>query len=256
MQITDDKIIKNRHGGSDLIFIDRLNHRFKHLFNLMAEHQEEPRETPDRILKSAEILFAERGFDMVSLRDITGSAGANVAAVNYHFGSKDKLIDAVVAKHVTPINEARLRRLDKIEKEHLGGPVPVDEILTAFLSPVLNHITSGEMSEDLFKKFMGRLIGERGYQLPEGVRPLFGIMASRFSMALRESVPHLSEEAALWRMHFSFGVMSNTLTHGDTLRQISGGRAGNPSIESIFREVIQFCAAGIEAVEEGEDEEL
>jgi len=222
----------------------------------MAEHSEGTQGTPDRILRSAEILFAERGFEMVSLRDITGSAGANVAAVNYHFGSKDKLIDAVVTKHVTPINEARLQRLDELEKKHLDRPVPVDEILTAFLSPVLNHITSGEMSEDLFKKFMGRLIGERGYQLPEDVRPLFGVMASRFAMALRKSVPHLSEEAALWRMHFSFGVMSNTLTHGDTLRQISGGRAGDPSIESIFKEVIQFCAAGIETVEGESNEKL
>ena len=139
--------------------------------------------------------------------------------------------------------------MDELEKKHLDRPVPVDEILTAFLSPVLNHITSGEMSEGLFKKFMGRLIGERGYQLPEDVRPLFRVMASRFSMAFRKSVPHLSEEAALWRMHFSFGVLSNTLTHGDTLRQITGGRAGNPSIESSFREVIRFCAAGIETVE-------
>lgn len=214
----------------------------------MAKTPEDPRGTRERVLRSAEALFAERGFEIVSLRDITGAADANVAAVNYHFGSKEKLIDAVIERHVVPINEERVELLNRFEAKWVESPLPVDKVLKAFLSPMLRHITSGEMSEELFGKFMGRLIGERGYRLPESVRPLFRMMAARFTSALRRAVPQLSEEEALWRMHFSFGVMANTLTHGDTLREISGGRAGNPSIEKIFEEIIEFCAAGIEAV--------
>jgi AcrR family transcriptional regulator len=214
----------------------------------MAKTPGDPRGTRERVLRSAETLFAERGFEIVSLRDITGAADANVAAVNYHFGSKEKLIDAVIERHVVPINEERVELLNRFEAKCVESPLPVDKVLKAFLWPMLRHITSGEMSEELFGKFMGRLIGERGYRLPESVRPLFRMMAARFTSALRRAVPQLSEEEALWRMHFSFGVMSNTLTHGDTLREISGGRAGNPSIEKIFEEIIEFCAAGIEAV--------
>jgi len=212
----------------------------------MAEKLEDPRTTSERVLRAAETLFAERGFETVSLREITGAAEANVAAVNYHFGSKEKLVDAVVERHVTPINRERLRLLDEFEREQGEGDVPVRRILEAFLAPVLRHILSGEMSEHLFGKFMGRLIGERGYSLPQSVRPLFAVMAGRFSGALRKAVPELSEEGALWRMHFSFGVMSNTLTHGDTLRQISGGRSGAPTMELLFDQIIEFCAAGIE----------
>ncbi len=219
----------------------------------MSETLEDARGTRERVLRSAETLFAERGFETVSLRDITGAADANVAAVNYHFGSKERLIDAVIERHVVPINEQRLELLDRFEAKCGEEPLTVEAILKAFLSPVLRHITSGEMSEDLFGKFMGRLIGERGYRLPESVRPLFRMMAVRFTSALRRAVPQLSEEKALWRMHFSFGVMSNTLTHGDTLREISGGRAGNPSIEKIFEEIIEFCAAGIEAAKESHE---
>ena len=214
----------------------------------MTETPDDARGTRERILSSAETLFAERGFETVSLRDITGAADANVAAVNYHFGSKERLIDAVIERHVVPINGERLELLERLAAKYAAEPLPVEEILRAFLSPVLRQITSGKMSEELFGKFMGRLIGERGYRLPESVRPLFRMMAARFTSALRRAVPQLSEEEALWRMHFSFGVMSNTLTHGDTLREISGGRAGNPSIEKIFEEIIEFCAAGIEAV--------
>ena len=212
----------------------------------MAGKTEDSPTTSERVLRAAEALFAERGFDTVSLRDITGAAEVNVAAVNYHFGSKDKLVDAVVERHVTPINQERLRLLDEYEAETGEEAVAVRSILEAFLAPVLRHIVSGEMSEHLFGKFMGRLIGERGYSLPQPVRPSFGVMARRFSGALRKAVPELSEEGALWRMHFSFGVMSNTLTHGDTLQQISGGRAGDPPIEFLFEQIIEFCAAGIE----------
>tara|TARA_B100000927_G_scaffold243129_1_gene205037 strand:- start:227 stop:889 length:663 start_codon:yes stop_codon:yes gene_type:complete len=212
----------------------------------MANELEESQSTSERVLRAAEALFAERGFETVSLRDITRAAEANVAAVNYHFGSKEKLVDAVVERHVTPINKERLRLLEEYENEYGVDGVPVRKILEAFLAPVLRHMVSGEMSEHLFGKFMGRLIGERGYSLPKTVRPLFAVMAGRFSAALCRAVPGLNEEAALWRMHFSFGVLSNTLTNGDTLQQISGGRAGDPPMEVLFEQIIEFCAAGIE----------
>ena len=216
------------------------------MLELMKVLAEETQTTRARILLSAEALFAERGFEVVSLREITGAAGVNVAAVNYHFGSKDKLIDAVVIRHLSPVNEERLRQLDKLEERFSEAPIPVEEILKAFLSPVLDHIASGEMSEDLFKKFMGRLIGERGYSLPDDACSLFALMAGRFAAAFQMAVPQLNEEAALWRMHFSFGVMAHTLTNGETLRQLSNGRSGNPSTKTLLGNIIDFCRAGIE----------
>jgi AcrR family transcriptional regulator len=223
------------------------------MFESMPEETDDGQGTQERILKAAEALFAERGFETVSLRDITGAADANVAAVNYHFGSKEKLIAAAIARHATPINEERLRLLDERESCHGVDPVPVNEILEAFLSPVISHFTSGEMSERLFCKFMGRLMGERGHSLPESVRPMFLKVADRFSGALRKAVPYLDERGALWRMHFSFGVMSNTLIHGDTLRAISGGRAGHPAMEDLFAQIIEFCAAGFQATSGGKE---
>ena len=72
----------------------------------------------------------------------------------------------------------------------------MSEILEAFLNPLIEHITGGERKEQLFCKFMGRLMGERGYRLPESVEPLFQEMALRFATALRRAVPELSEEIA------------------------------------------------------------
>ena len=203
--------------------------------------------TRERILDAAEALFGEEGFETVSLRDITGRADANVASVNYHFGSKDKLIAAVVERHARPINEERLGFLDAAEADYAGRIVPVERILEAFLMPMIEHIGKGRMSESLFCKFMGRLMAERTFKLPSSVEPLFQEMASRFARAFMRAVPDISEPEALWRMHYSFGVMANTLMHGETLQQISAGRAGAPTIEEQVRHIIRFCAAGFRA---------
>ena len=204
--------------------------------------------TRERIVEAAEALFAEHGFENVSLREITNAAGANVASVNYHFGSKEKLIEALVESYTTPLNERRLALLDELEEQHRGGPVPVEEILRAFLEPLQAQITRSELSDRLFCKFMGRLMNEQGGScLPESVEPQFREMVARFAAAFRLAIPELSEELALWRIHYSFGVMANTLMHADTLQQISGGRAGVPGFERQLEQIIDFCKAGLQA---------
>src|SRR6201993_2865178 len=93
-----------------------------------------PLDTKTRILNAAEKLFGMNGFDATSLRDITAEAQVNLAAVNYHFRSKDSLIDAVIARRIEPVNKRRFEMLDEL------GPSPeLEQILTAFLAPVLEH---------------------------------------------------------------------------------------------------------------------
>ena len=76
-----------------------------------------PTETKEQILDVAERMFAEEGVHGVSLRAIIAEAKVNLAAVHYHFGSKDALVEAVFERRVGPINEARLEWLDRIEAE-------------------------------------------------------------------------------------------------------------------------------------------
>jgi AcrR family transcriptional regulator len=212
----------------------------------MATAEQNDVGTRERIIDAAEALFAEKGFDLVSLRDITSQAGANVAAVNYHFGSKDNLISAVVERHCIPIIEGRMRMLSEAEERHGENVVPLEEILRAFLQPLLDHLAANEFNEALFCKFMGRMSGDQSC-MPDSVAPLFQKMASRYSFAIRKAVPALSDEEALWRIHFSFGVVAHGLMHGETLYQISGGKSGHPSMEVLLDRVIRFCVGGIQA---------
>src|SRR5437660_7648714 len=88
--------------------------------------------TKDRILDAAERLLAQHGFEATSLRDITAEADVNLAAVNYHFQSKDALIDAVIARRIEPVNRKRLDMLAAA-----GPHASVEQILIAFLQPVM-----------------------------------------------------------------------------------------------------------------------
>ena len=99
-------------------------------------------DTKTRILDAAEKLFGEKGFDGTSLRDITTEADVNLAAVNYHFQSKDALVRAVIARRVVPVNQRRLELLDACEQAAGAGPLPIEAVLDAFIRPVLEIYAS------------------------------------------------------------------------------------------------------------------
>ncbi|HSP66595.1 MAG TPA: helix-turn-helix domain-containing protein, partial [Bryobacteraceae bacterium] len=89
-------------------------------------------DTKSRILDAAEKLFGMNGFEATSLREITAEASVNLAAINYHFQTKDSLIDAIVARRIEPVNKRRLELLEA------AGPNPaLEKILTAFMAPVM-----------------------------------------------------------------------------------------------------------------------
>jgi AcrR family transcriptional regulator len=88
--------------------------------------------TKEKILDTAERLIGEQGYAATSLRHVIAEAGVNLAAVHYHFGSKEELLDAVVVRKVTPLNEARIARLERVEAETGSGPLDVEKVLEAF----------------------------------------------------------------------------------------------------------------------------
>lgn len=203
--------------------------------------------TKDRILEATEQLVAEQGFDGVSLRDITTGAGVNVAAVNYHFGSKEKLYEAIQCRYINPINEERMRLLDDVLAD--GGGVV--KILEAFMRPLLTMVGRSKMSEQMFYKLMGRCIMDQHGTLSEVMIPLFLRMTEAFTKALSEALPDMPKDLLLWRLHFSFGVMAQTLLHGDALKKLTDGASGDPDFETNLQRMVEFCHAGFMAEEGG-----
>ena len=204
--------------------------------------QSEPKR---RLLDAAEQLFADRGFESVSVRDVTQLAKANVAAVNYHFGSRDGLIGLVVVRYITPVNEERLARLDLLEKKWPGKVVPIEEIIDAFVRPLAGIVRKSELSERLFCKLMARIFSMQGEGLPPEVEAQMSGLIDRFTRALGRSLPTLPMEELIWRMHFLVGSIIHTLMHQEMLHRLTGGASGMPAMEATLGRFIRFAAAGL-----------
>ncbi len=204
------------------------------------------------LLDAAEQLFADRGFESVSVRDITALAKANVAAVNYHFGSRPGLIALVVTRYISPINEERLARLDKLERSYPGKAVPLEEVIDAFVRPLIGAVRKSELSERLFYKLIGRIFAMQGDGIPPAIKDQIQVLSDRFIRAFGKSLPSLDEEELVWRIHFMIGGMIHMLMQEDLLHQMSHGASGRPSMETIVVRFVRYAAAGLrEGVEDG-----
>ncbi len=197
-----------------------------------------------RLLDAAEALFAEKGFEAVSVRDITQRAEANVAAVNYHFGSREELVTLVMMRYIKPVNEERLARLEAVERSWGVKSVPLEEVIDAFVRPLVSQVKRSEHSERLFCRLLGRIFGQLDEMMPpvveEDCRPVF----NRFMRAFSNALPSLTAEDLIWRLHFVGGGMIHMLTHQETLHRISGGASGMPPVETTVSRFIRFAAAG------------
>ena len=160
-------------------------------------------DTKDRILDTAERLFGEQGYAATSLRHIIAEADVNLAAIHYHFGSKEELLEELVGRLADPVNRARIALLDQLEAVAAGRPLSIESILEAFLGP------AAQMSSRCSIKLMGRLYGEG--LMPAIVERHFKPTGKRFVNALRRALPSLPEEEFFWRVDFMIGAMSHAM---------------------------------------------
>lgn len=202
-------------------------------------------ESKRRLLDAAELLFAERGFEAVSVRDITQLAKANVAAINYHFGTRDGLIALVVTRYLTPVNEERLARLDVLERKGPGKAVPVEEIINAFVRPLVGLARKFELSERHYCMLLGRIFALQGSGLPKAMDDQMRQLGERFARALGKALPAVAPEELAWRMHFVVGAMIHMLMNQEMHQQLTSTAAGAPTMETTLGRFIRFAAAGL-----------
>lgn len=205
-------------------------------------------ETRDRILDTARELFAEQGFDAVSLRQITSKAGVNIAAVNYHFGSKDALITDVLARMLTPINAERLRLLDILEVDFPDG-APIEKVLHAMYEPVILHLADEGEEAKIFLKLSGRCMGQLSSEkMTEKMMTVFKELIVRFMTAFTKSLPRLDSDTLTWRFHFSIGTKLFMLTKDENLLAFSGGKlSAMHDAEQTLGQLVSFVAGGLKA---------
>ena len=201
--------------------------------------------TKDSILNAAERLFAERGYDATSLRAITAAADVNLAAVNYHFQSKDQLLRALFTRGMQRLNRKRTALLDSFEAEYGKKPVPLEKLVRALIEPMLD--ISGDQSQG--SRVFGMLLG-RMYASPQG--PLDDILVSdlekfaeRFKSAIRRTLPDIPLEDLFWRSFFAIGSTAHTLISSHLVEIISNGLCNPNDREAVLERLITFVVAGL-----------
>lgn len=206
-----------------------------------------------QLLEAAESLFAERGFDAVSVRDITKLAEANVAAVNYHFGDRENLVLLVISRTVDPVTEERITRLESLEKRWSGKAPPVEEILDALARPLATAKRKSKLPETMHHRLLGRIFSLQPEAWPELSAERMRQMSGRFMRALARSLPSVPAEELVWRMHFTMGGMAQMLLLDAMPEKTGKTQAAALGLDAMIGRLIRFATAGLrEGVEQEE----
>lgn len=205
-------------------------------------------ETRSRILDAAEELFLEHGLDATSMRMITTRAEVNLAAVNYHFGSKDRLIHEVFQRRLVALNQQRLAALDRVERQALadGATLRPSQVLEAFFAPSLELATDTEHGGRTFMQLLGRTYTEPNAFVRKFMAEEYAATLERFLPALYAALPGVPREEILWRFHFMMGATSYAIAGTDAL-QLFAGRFEDEDPARMLPRLMSFLLGGLRA---------
>jgi AcrR family transcriptional regulator len=205
-------------------------------------------ETRTRILDAAEELFMQHGFEATSMRLLTSRAGVNLAAVNYHFGSKDALIEAVFRRKLDPMNATRVAELDRLEQEAAGRALSAEAIIRAFVRESLRMMEDAKGGGRNFIRLLGRTYTEPAKPIRQLIGQLYAPAMVRYKAAFERALPQMPHDDLVWRMHFMFGTLSYTLAATDAVQLIAGCKAEDRYDARLLEErLTAFLAAGLNA---------
>jgi AcrR family transcriptional regulator len=205
-------------------------------------------ETRTRILDVAEELFMQHGFEGTSMRLLTSRAGVNLAAVNYHFGSKHALIEALFRRRLDPMNTARIAELDKLETRMEGRPAAPADLIRAFISPSMRMVEDTKAGGRNFVRLLGRTYTEPAKPVRVLIGQLYAPAMERYKAAFERALPNVPREELVWRIHFMFGTLAYTLAATDTVQLIAGCKPEDRHDARLLAErLTAFLAAGLNA---------
>ena len=200
-------------------------------------------QTRTAILNAAERLYADRGFGDVTLRDIVAAADVNLAAVNYHFGSKDELIAELFVTRSLATNRERLNQLKAAEAAG-GGRAEIDAILRALVGPTLRGCLGPDRERSTAARFMIRAS-------IESVPPIRRIKnreidhLRKFAAAMRRSLPGRSEVDLYWGLHFALAMAHHTIRESERLSKLSDGLCDLNDVQGIIDRVVAVSVTAL-----------
>ncbi|MFY0665594.1 MAG: TetR family transcriptional regulator [Natronospirillum sp.] len=205
-------------------------------------------DTASRILDAAEILFAEKGFAETSLRSITTRAGVNLAAVNYHFGSKKELVQAVFERFLTPFCHKLDKDLEHAIRENGGERLPLETVFSILANTMLTgvHAPTNDNKLSIFMRLLGIAYTQAQGHLRRFLRDKYDGTYSRVILLIHQSTPHVTPNELFWRIHFAIGSAVFTMGSIETLRAmaLNDTRRDN-SLEEVMHKLVPFLSSAL-----------
>jgi AcrR family transcriptional regulator len=202
-------------------------------------------QTRSAILAAAERLYADRGFGDVTLRDIVAEANVNLAAVNYHFGSKDELIAELFVTRSLALNRERLQELRGAE-ERGGGRAEIGDILRALVGPTLRGCLGPENARSTAARFMIR-VNIEAVPAIRRIRNREIDHLRKFIAAMRRSLPGLPDVELFWGLHFALAMAQQTVRDSERLTKLSEGQCDVDDVDGIIARVVSVAAMALTA---------
>lgn len=201
--------------------------------------------TRENILDTAEELFAINGISATSLRTIISKAKVNIAAVHYHFGSREGLIKEVFSRRISLVNEIRMQKLSELKRIYTNQPIPYREILRAFITPAITMGLNRDKKTKSFMKLMGRLHCEESL-FKDQLMSEFAPTIKEFTESLKVSLPNQTEEEISWKFFFVIGTMVFTILNVQDAK-IFSKELDLKDFESFIEKILSFIASGFNA---------
>jgi len=200
-------------------------------------------QTRGAIVAAAERLYADRGFGDVTLRDIVAEANVNLAAVNYHFGSKDELIAELFVTRSLALNRERLRELRAAE-ERGGGHADISDILRALVGPTLRGCLGPDNQRSTAARFMIRVS-------IESVPPIRRIRnreidhLRKFVGAMGRALPERGDVELYWGLHFALAMAQQTVRDSERLTKLSEGKCDVDDVDDVIERVVSVAVLAL-----------
>ncbi|HXW74403.1 MAG TPA: TetR family transcriptional regulator [Steroidobacteraceae bacterium] len=201
----------------------------------------------ERILDAAEQLFAQRGYHGVSLRDITQSAGVDVALVSYHFGGKRELFTAVFERRAEVLNRERRERLEEVCRAAQPGAPTVEAIVNAFSEPLLQRSARGGPGWKSYFALVAYVNNSPEFG-PVMMTRHFDPLVDRFIGVLREALPACPPQEIYWGYQFLTGALTLTFAETGRIDKLSGGLCRSNDLDSVHQRLVPYVAAGFRAL--------
>lgn len=213
----------------------------------MTTNQSKAPAKRDRILDAAEHLFAERGFEGVTLRQIASKAGVDVALASYHFGKKDELFTAVFQRRASELNSRRLAALAEAKREAMPSTVSVEAIISAFLRPLEDVQREGDSGWHHYLALIA-YVNNHTYWGQRLMSSAFDQLVTEFISALKAALPEAPNDKIYWCYHNLSGALTLTLARTGRIDRLSEGACRSDDYQSAYDQMIPFMAAGFYSV--------